>query len=361
MTRSALTAYSVPTSKYSSRQGYSPRRFILHHTAGGGNQGNINLLAHNDDYEVSCNYLSLNTGEIVSIVPEEYRAWTTGWEADRDSITQETVNTGGAPNWPVSAQQIENVAQLIADCSRRYGWGRIAYGRNFFVHQNFNATACPGPTLMGAITAIVNRANELLGETGWNPAPSGSDGGYQSGTYNGYSVEEIQRLLTAAGFPTEIDNAYGPDTTGQVFDFQLARGLDPDGIVGPLTWAELNRDATPAGKLVVDGALGYRSIMLWQEILGTGADGEIDEPSPLVRRIQEILNAAGARDWDGQALEVDGSGIVSNIGGRVPSSGRWRTIWALQVYLGVPPDGVLDANDSLTIRRVQERLNTGKF
>lgn len=332
MTRSALTAYSVPTSKYSSRQGYSPRRFILHHTAGGGNQGNINLLAGRPDYEVSCNYLSLTTGEIVSIVPEEYRAWTTGWEADRDSITQETVNTGGAPDWPVSAQQIENVAQLVADCSRRYGWGRIGYGVNFFVHQNFNATACPGPTLMGAITSIVNRANDLLGETGWQPAPSGGNG-YPSGTYNGYSISEIQRRLGAAEFPVDVDDVYGPDTTAKVVAFQRSRGLDADGIVGSDTWGALN-GASPAGTaaLDVDGLWGSLTTKALQRALGVTADGIIgpDTSRALQRKV---------------GVTVDG--IIG------PDTRR-----GLQRHLGVTVDGIWGWD---TTRTLQARLNAGSF
>jgi len=54
-------------------------------------------------------------------------------------------------------------------------------------------------------------------------------------------VEELQRLLNAAGAepPLQVDGAFGPATLAAVMDFQRAHGLDPDGIVGPLTSAQL--------------------------------------------------------------------------------------------------------------------------
>lgn len=162
MTFSGLTSLTVSTQKFSSREGYRPRRFVLHHTAGGGNEGNLQLLSANNGYDVSANYLSFTDGRLAGIVPEEYRAWTTGWTVDRDSITQETVNIGGAPDWPVSEKQLETTARLLADLSTRYGWGRIRYGENFFVHQNFYSTQCPGPFLMRHILSIQDRANAIL-------------------------------------------------------------------------------------------------------------------------------------------------------------------------------------------------------
>lgn len=120
-------------------------------------------------------------------------------------------------------------------------------------------------------------------------------------------------------------------------------------------------DAEPSGprQLTVDGILGSDTVTRWQEVMGTYADGLISFPySDLVAAVQNKLNAAGARDWDGNALEVDGQGIEKNIGTRV---GKFRTIWALQNYVGIDPDGYLDADGSDTIRRVQGRLNANTF
>jgi hypothetical protein len=56
----------------------------------------------------------------------------------------------------------------------------------------------------------------------------------------GEKVRQIQQALSAVGFdPGRIDGEFGPHTHAAVVAFQLARGLVPDGEVGPFTAAEL--------------------------------------------------------------------------------------------------------------------------
>ncbi len=55
----------------------------------------------------------------------------------------------------------------------------------------------------------------------------------------GAGVEAVQWALTRAGIPTGIDGDFGPATERSVREFQKARKLTVDGIVGPKTWAEL--------------------------------------------------------------------------------------------------------------------------
>ena len=53
-------------------------------------------------------------------------------------------------------------------------------------------------------------------------------------------VERLQRLLIERGFdPGVVDGIFGPNTKRAVVAFQTSNGLDPDGIVGPLTWGKL--------------------------------------------------------------------------------------------------------------------------
>ena len=54
--------------------------------------------------------------------------------------------------------------------------------------------------------------------------------------------KDIQTALKAAGFYTgSIDGKIGPVTKKAVLDFQKAKGLKADGIVGSKTWAELEK------------------------------------------------------------------------------------------------------------------------
>ena len=58
----------------------------------------------------------------------------------------------------------------------------------------------------------------------------------------GPNVKLIQSLLARIGYsPGAVDGVFGPQTREAVREFQLDNGLEPDGIVGPLTWSRFER------------------------------------------------------------------------------------------------------------------------
>ena len=56
---------------------------------------------------------------------------------------------------------------------------------------------------------------------------------------SGPEVVKLQTALGSKGYKLIIDGSFGPATDKAVRDFQKANGLEPDGIVGPKTWAKL--------------------------------------------------------------------------------------------------------------------------
>lgn len=55
----------------------------------------------------------------------------------------------------------------------------------------------------------------------------------------GEAVIQLQKILSAIGYDLEIDGIFGVMTKEAVKTYQATHGLTADGIVGPMTWAEL--------------------------------------------------------------------------------------------------------------------------
>lgn len=163
---SPLIDYNRVTSKFSSRQGNLITRIIWHHTGGGSNQGNEDLLA-TGSRKVSSSYLIRNDQKLVGIVSENHRPWTTGWEADKGAITFETVNTGGSPDWPISDWQLQKGIELCADIALRYEWPEFNRTHLFGLqgHREYTATLCPGPFLWDRFDYIVREVNRIMANT----------------------------------------------------------------------------------------------------------------------------------------------------------------------------------------------------
>ncbi len=61
----------------------------------------------------------------------------------------------------------------------------------------------------------------------------------------GPAVESLQRQLNSRGAKLKVDGIFGPKTEAAVKQFQKAKRLESDGMVGKDTWSSLDRRAAP--------------------------------------------------------------------------------------------------------------------
>jgi peptidoglycan hydrolase-like protein with peptidoglycan-binding domain len=79
-------------------------------------------------------------------------------------------------------------------------------------------TASRYPAAIGAVTGVES----------WPTVRKGSEGPF---------VVEWQRILIAAGIPVSVDGIFGPETMSGTMIWQERKGLEVDGVVGPVSWS----------------------------------------------------------------------------------------------------------------------------
>lgn len=284
--------------------------------------------------------------------------------AGRNTTTNGICVIGNYENDTLTPQQEAAISWLVKNIP---GPGRLTGG-----HRDFKATACPGKNAYARISAINSGSGASV-----NPPASGG-GSVSSGIdYGGYSAKhwgKVQALLNTKGYKLDVDEVPGKLTKDALRDFQSKNGLEKDALPGPKTMAKLEskpaapakpqptQPAKPAYKILkVDGGLGPESISRGQEIFKTPVDGVISngpDGSLFVRAIQENLN-----HFQGENLVVDGKGLYSNIGRTTPATQTVKAIqrWLNKLGYNLKVDGILDKNDSATVRGMQERFNLNTF
>lgn len=157
-----ITGTSGNAGQYSQRTG-KVDRIIIHHCASTSLFAVLDMMKYGTR-EVSANYVIGNEGEIIGVVPEEYRAWTSGSASwDGRAITFEIVNETGAPDWRISDKAMAAVSRMLADISTRYGFELsretvITHQELYTIHGASYATACPGPYLQQRINDLITAA-----------------------------------------------------------------------------------------------------------------------------------------------------------------------------------------------------------
>jgi peptidoglycan hydrolase-like protein with peptidoglycan-binding domain len=184
--------------------------------------------------------------------------------------------------------QYDALVGLVAYMCQQYA---IPTG-SIYGHRDFNATECPGEMLYAMLPQL--RTDVAARLSGSQPPPARVWPTLRSGS-TGEQVRTAQLLLNATGARLTADRAFGPATETATKQFQTARGLTADGVIGTRTWEVL----APR--------------------LAAGAKG------PAVEAVQRQLNLRGA------GLAVDG----------VFGSGTTSAVRSFQSSHGLTVDGVV--------------------
>jgi hypothetical protein len=111
---------------------------------------------------------------------------------------------------------------------------------NILGHRDLNSTSCPGDSFYPRLPEIRRAVGTMLGQT---PSEDGvpfvrfGDNDKRDGTNE---VARVQAKLNLRGYNLEADGDCGRLTLEAITDFQVKHGLEPDGVVGPLTWSKLS-------------------------------------------------------------------------------------------------------------------------
>lgn len=337
MTFSGHTNVVRESSQRSSRNGAAIDHIILHHSAATDANQVVGMMV-SGSRTVSSNYVIGRDGTVYGVVPEQYRAWTSGSSSDggkgaafdRRSITFEVADEKYGEPWPISEASYAAIAKVVADVSKRYGIpldrDHVLGHRELWTRYRASyATACPGGM---DVDRVVRDARKLLGQS-VPTVGSGAVGTVTGRNYTSRPTADIQRLVGATP-----DGVYGPDTTRKVAAWQKAHGLSADGDWGPQSDAAGfgSKPAAPAAPatIAVDGVWGAATTRRLQQVLGVTADGILGPQT--YRALQKRIGVTADGIWG-------------------PASKR-----GLQRHLGVAADGIIGPR---TVKALQTRLNRG--
>jgi len=234
-----------------SRNGQAINGVVIHHVAG---TNGLNYVANKNSRNSHPTYHISNSGAVTGIVNPERRPYSTGGQPDPSAVTFEIDNSSVGGDWPVSSAAIEALIDVIifhASISPRANRGfakniKTQVQSEFYIawHQQYSATACPGPYVMSQLDYIVaecnKRANQAVAPVAPvipTPPPASKKPTLVRWLRRGSTGSNVVYLQSVLGL--KRDGIFGPITDARVRAFQREQGITVDGIVGWVTWGRL--------------------------------------------------------------------------------------------------------------------------
>ena len=107
--------------------------------------------------------------QVHQYVDEANTTWhCNNWWGNLRTVSIETTNSTGAPNWEIASDTFETLVKLVADIAKRNNLGRLWINPKVDMpvlsgHKDWYGaiTACPGPSLYPRLQEIADRANAI--------------------------------------------------------------------------------------------------------------------------------------------------------------------------------------------------------
>ncbi|MFB5660753.1 N-acetylmuramoyl-L-alanine amidase [Alteribacillus sp. HJP-4] len=214
--------------RYHKRDLSAVRQIVIHHsaTSSGTSLAFANFhINHHDWPGIGYHYVILKNG----IVQETQKLTTVSYHVSSHNLKSIGICLVGdftthSPPLKQYAAAVELVRYLQKDKPELAVFGHSECPGN-------SSTRCPALNMHDFRGAVRQKAGSFAAKR-----PMLQEG------MRGEAVVSLQSLLRKAGFsPGQTDGIFGPKTSKAVRAYQYARKLAVDGIVGPLTWGELQK------------------------------------------------------------------------------------------------------------------------
>ena len=325
MADSSLVSYERYSPNCSSRNGSKVVKLTPHHAAGNVSVETMGGLFANPERGASANYGIGSDGRTAQYVREYMRPWTSSsYDNDRQAITVEVANDGGAPDWHVSDKAFDSLVALAIDICRRHGLDSLTWtgdkSGTITAHYMFVATTCMGPYLTSKMPELARRVAEALGagtpvpSVPQTPAPKPDKTGTGfGGTY--VCQADGCRVRCAPSLSGQIVAQYNRGQTVVLDDWYVSK----DGwIWGRYTGAQSGQKryvavGRPTGKPESDD--------LWIKKGGAPA-------APASIGVGSSVIVSNPVDWNGTSLAVSGTYKVMELKGARAVIGRGGVVTA---------------------------------
>ena len=267
MSNSSLVSFTQISPNKTSPRNHKIDTITIHCVVGQISVETIGAIFAPSSKKASSNYGIGYDGRIGMYVEEKDRSWcSSSGTNDNRAITIECASDMTDP-YAVNDKVYESLINLLVDICRRNGIKELKWKgdkslvgqidkQNMTVHRWFANKACPGDYLYNRHGDIANRVNAMLNAgTPVSDDPEPIPIPYNELVYGksllkkgkkGDAVKTLQIILISLGYDLGkwgADGSFGGCTEQAVKKFQNDHNLDDDGVVGPLTYAELDKES----------------------------------------------------------------------------------------------------------------------